>query len=172
MGVRTLHELDYRTRTDSPLALRVRAGGFIPIGRTNTPEFAVMGTTEPQLFGRTHNPWDLERTPGGSSGGSGAAVAARIVPVAHGNDISGSIRIPAALCGLVGLKPTRGRVITSRADAPTGMMVEGVLTRSLRDRACSQTLPGAIRPLPHRPPASRQPAHRPAGLAAGAAGRR
>ena len=135
MGVRTLHELDYRTRSDSPLALRIRAGGFIPIGRTNTPEFAVMGTTEPQLFGPTHNPWDLGRTPGGSSGGSGAAVAARIVPVAHGNDISGSIRIPAALCGLVGLKPTRGRVITSRADAPTGMMVEGVLTRSLRDTA-------------------------------------
>ena len=135
MGVRTLRDLDYRPRTDSPLAQRVRAAGFIPIGRTNTPELAVMGTTEPALFGPTHNPWALGRSPGGSSGGSAAAVAARIVPVAHANDISGSIRIPAGLCGLVGLKPTRGRVITSAADAPIGMMAEGVLTRSVRDTA-------------------------------------
>ena len=135
MGVRTLRELDYRPRTDSPLAQRVRAGGLIPIGRTNTPELAVMGTTEPQLYGPTHNPWASGRSPGGSSGGSAAAVAARIVPAAHANDISGSIRIPAAMCGLVGLKPTRGRVITSRPDSATGMMVEGVLTRSVRDTA-------------------------------------
>lgn len=135
MGVRTLRDLDYRPRTDSALAQRVRAAGFIPIGRTNTPELAVMGTTEPVLFGPTHNPWALGRSPGGSSGGSAAAVAARIVPVAHANDISGSIRIPAGMCGLVGLKPTRGRVITSAADAPIGMMAEGVLTRSVRDTA-------------------------------------
>ena len=81
-----------------------------------------MGTTEPVLYGPTHNPWDLERSPGGSSGGSAAAVAARIVPAAHANDISGSIRIPAALCGLVGLKPTRGRALTSDViDPPVGM---------------------------------------------------
>jgi amidase len=135
MGVRTLRELDYRPRSDSPLALRVRSGGLIPIGRTNVPEMAVMGTTEPEAHGPTHNPWALDRSPGGSSGGSAAAVAARIVPVAHANDISGSIRIPASMCGLVGLKPTRGRVITSAPDAPTGMMVEGVVSRSVRDTA-------------------------------------
>ncbi len=135
MGVRTLRELDYRPPADSAYATRIRAGGLIPIGRTNVPEMAVMGTTEPQLCGATRNPWDLARSPGGSSGGSGAAVAARIVPVAHANDISGSIRIPAAHCGLVGLKPTRGRVVTSAADAPIGMTAEGVLTRSVRDTA-------------------------------------
>ncbi|MEO6571401.1 MAG: amidase family protein, partial [Ilumatobacteraceae bacterium] len=135
MGVRTLRELDHRPRTDSAYAQRVRAGGLIPIGRTNTPELAVMGTTEPQSYGPTHNPWDTARSPGGSSGGSAAAVAARIVPMAHANDISGSIRIPAAMCGLVGLKPTRGRVVTSSPDSITGMMVEGVLTRTVRDTA-------------------------------------
>jgi len=135
MSVRTLHDLDYRPTSDSEYAVRVRAGGFVPIGRTNTPELAVMGTTEPQLWGPTHNPWAPGRSPGGSSGGSAAAVAARIVPVAHANDISGSIRIPAAMCGLVGLKPTRGRVVMSDVDTPTGMGVEGVLTRTVRDTA-------------------------------------
>lgn len=135
MGVRTLRELDHRPQADSAIASRVRAGGFIPIGRTNTPELAAMGTTEPQLWGPTHNPWNLDRSPGGSSGGSAAAVAARIVPVAHATDISGSIRIPAAMCGVVGLKPTRGRVVTSGADTPVGMGVEGVVTRSVRDTA-------------------------------------
>ena len=135
MNVQTLRDLDYRPRSDSAYAQRVRAGGLIPIGRTNTPQLAVMGTTEPVVYGPTHNPWDLDRSPGGSSGGSGAAVAARIVPVAHGNDISGSIRLPAAMCGLVGLKATRGRVITSAPDAPIGMMAEGVVTRTVRDTA-------------------------------------
>jgi amidase len=135
MGVRTLRELDYRPRSDSDYALAVRAAGLIPIGRTNTPEMAVMGTTEPQLYGPTHNPWALGRSPGGSSGGSASAVAARIVPAAHANDISGSIRIPASLCGLVGLKPTRGRIVTSAGDPPIGMNSEGVVTRSVRDTA-------------------------------------
>ena len=136
MGVRTLRDLDFRPRTDSQLALRFRASGLIPIGRTNTPELAAMGTTEPVLYGPTHNPWDPERSPGGSSGGSAAAVAARIVPAAHANDISGSIRIPAALCGLVGLKPTRGRALTSDViDPPVGMNCEGVVSRSVRDTA-------------------------------------
>ena len=95
-----------------------------------------MGTTEPALYGPTHNPWDLERSPGGSSGGSAAAVAARIVPAAHANDISGSIRIPAAMCGLVGLKPTRGRALTSDViDPPVGMNSEGVVSRTVRDTA-------------------------------------
>ena len=107
-GVRTLRDLDYRPRTDSRLALRVRAGGLIPIGRTNTPELAAMGTTEPRSYGPTHNPWELGRSPGGSSGGSAAAVAARIVPAAHATDISGSIRIPSSLCGLVGPQADAG----------------------------------------------------------------
>jgi amidase len=144
MGVRTL--LDHRPSEDSEMAMRVRSIGFIPIGRTNTPELAVMGTTEPQLFGPTHNPWALGRSPGGSSGGSAAAVAARIVPVAHASDISGSIRIPAAMCGIVGLKPTRGRVITSSYDTPVGMGVEGVVTRTVRDTAAVVTA------LSHRSP--------------------
>ena len=136
MGVRTLRDLDFRPRTDSALALRFRSTGLVPIGRTNTPEMALMGTTEPVLYGPTHNPWDLGRSPGGSSGGSAAAVAARIVPVAHANDISGSIRIPAAMCGLVGLKPTRGRALTSDIiDPPVGMNTEGVVSRSVRDTA-------------------------------------
>jgi amidase len=135
MGVRTLRDLDHRPRTDSAMATRIRSAGFIPIGRTNTPELAAMGTTEPELWGATHNPWHLGRSPGGSSGGSAAAVAARIVPAAHATDISGSIRIPAAMCGLVGLKPTRGRVVTSGVDTPVGMGVEGVVTRSVRDTA-------------------------------------
>ena len=140
-GVRTLRDLDYRPRTDSGFALRVRAGGLIPIGRTNTPELAAMGTTEPQAYGPTHNPWDLGRSPGGSSGGSAAAVAARIVPAAHATDISGSIRIPSSLCGLVGLKPTRGRVMVSADDQPVGMSAEGVVTRSVRDTAALVDLP-------------------------------
>ena len=95
-----------------------------------------MGTCEPEAFGPTHNPWETTRTPGGSSGGSAAAVAARLVAAAHANDISGSIRIPSAHCGLVGLKPSRGRAIASTAgDARTGMNAEGVVTRSVRDTA-------------------------------------
>jgi amidase len=139
MGVRTLFELDYRPAADSAVAARIRQIGFVPIGRTNTPELAVMGTTEPQLWGPTHNPWAHGRSPGGSSGGSAAAVAARIVPVAHATDISGSIRLPAAMCGIVGLKPTRGRVVTSASDPAVGMNVEGVVTRSVRDTAAVVT---------------------------------
>jgi amidase len=118
------------------VALAFRAAGLIPLGRTNTPELAVMGTTEPAAFGPTRNPWDGSRSPGGSSGGSAAAVATGCVAAAHANDIAGSIRIPAAHCGLVGLKPTRGRTIANTGVAPpVGMHVEGVITRTVRDTA-------------------------------------
>ena len=137
MGCKALAEIDYRPQTTAPLATAFRAAGLIPLGRTNVPEMALMGTTEPDLYGPTHNPWDLSRSPGGSSGGSAAAVAARLVSVAHATDISGSIRIPAAQCGTVGLKPTRGRVVLSAYDPPVGMHVEGVLSISVRDTAAA-----------------------------------
>jgi amidase len=133
-GMRVLRDAGWVGTRDGELALRFRALGFVPIGRTNTPELAVMGTTEPESYGPTHNPWDLTRSPGGSSGGSGAAVAAGFVPVAHANDIAGSIRIPAAQCGAVGLKPSTGRVNVT--PGPAGAMLsEGAITRTMRDTA-------------------------------------
>jgi amidase len=135
-GMRVLRDAGWTARVDSQLALRFRSLGFIPVGRTNTPELALMGTTEPESYGPTHNPWDLDRSPGGSSGGSGAAVAAGFVPVAHANDIAGSIRLPASQCGVVGLKPSRGRVLPNRAgDAAVTMLTEGAITRTMRDTA-------------------------------------
>ncbi|HEX3391385.1 MAG TPA: amidase, partial [Solirubrobacteraceae bacterium] len=102
---------------------------------TNCPEFLMAYETNNLLYGRTNNPWDLERTPGGSSGGAAAAVASGMVPVAHGNDGGGSIRIPAACCGLVGLKPARGRISAApeRGEAP--LDIDGVLTRTVADTA-------------------------------------
>ncbi|NTX03781.1 amidase [Myxococcus sp. CA040A] len=122
---------------DSVLMERFRRTGVVLLGRTNTPEFGNNATTEPVLHGPTRNPWDLGRSSGGSSGGSAAAVAAGIVPVAHGNDGGGSLRIPAALCGVFGLKPTRGRnsVGPNSGEAINGLGVEHVVTRSVRDSA-------------------------------------
>jgi amidase len=158
-GMRALRDAGWRAPADSPLALRFREAGLIPLGRTNVPELALMGTTEPEAYGATHNPWDLDRSPGGSSGGSAAAVAAGMAPAAHANDIAGSIRIPAAQCGLVGLKPTRGRVVLGlHADPAVAMHTEGVVTRSLRDSAglldaISDSKVGGPWPAPslHRP---------------------
>jgi amidase len=122
---------------DSELVTRYKRAGLIVVGKTNTPEFGLVPTTEPQLFGPSRNPWDTDRTTGGSSGGSAAAVATGIVPMAHGNDGGGSIRIPASCCGLFGLKPTRGRnpLGPDRGDIMGGLVVEHALTRSVRDSA-------------------------------------
>ncbi|MEZ4883888.1 MAG: amidase [Chitinophagales bacterium] len=122
---------------DSELVVRFKNAGFIVIGKTNMPEFGLMPVTEPHTFGATRNPWNTDLTPGGSSGGSAAAVAARIVSVAHGNDGGGSIRIPASCCGLFGLKPTRGRnpLGPNFSELISGLVAEHVLTRSVRDSA-------------------------------------
>lgn len=100
---------NYAPDYDSELVGRFKKAGLIVLGKTNTPEFGLMGVTEPELFGPTRNPWNTDHTPGGSSGGSAAAVSAGMLPMASGGDGGGSIRIPASYCGLFGLKPTRFR---------------------------------------------------------------
>jgi len=137
MGMEGLKEADFRLPIDTFLGARFRDAGLVTIGKTNTPELGIVPTTEPEAYGATHNPWDLDRSPGGSSGGSAAAVAAGIVPIAHANDGGGSIRIPASCCGLVGLKPTRGRTSLGPlvGDTMSGLTVEHVVSRSVRDVA-------------------------------------
>ncbi len=122
---------------DTELMARFRRAGLVLMGTTQTPELGYNPTTETVLFGPVRNPWDLTRSAGGSSGGSGAAVAAGIVPVAHANDGGGSIRIPAACDGLVGLKPTRDRTPTGPdyADPLCGLAIEFAVTRTVRDAA-------------------------------------
>jgi amidase len=128
---------DYVADHDTELVARFKAAGLIILGKTNVPEFGLAPVTESALFGPCRNPWDVTRTPGGSSGGSAAAVAARMVPMAHGNDGGGSIRAPASCCGLFGLKPSRGRIPTGPdyGDLWLGFAVEHVLTRTVRDSA-------------------------------------
>lgn len=121
----------------SELAVRLERGGLIVLGRTNTPEFGMAPACEPVLHGPTRNPWDTERSTSGSSGGSAAAVASGMVPMAHGNDLGGSIRYPASACGLFGFKPTRARVPLGPeyGDVVGGGAVEHALTRTVRDSA-------------------------------------
>ncbi len=128
---------DYVPKHDSELVARHKRAGLIVLGKTNTPEFGLLPTTEPRLFGPTKNPWDTNLTPGGSSGGSAAAVAAGLVAMAHGNDGGGSIRNPASMCGVFGLKPTRARnpLGPGFGDVAGGIVVEHALTRSVRDSA-------------------------------------
>ena len=127
----------YRAARDSFLVQRFKEAGFVVLGRTNTPELGTAITTEPLAFGPTRNPWNTEHSSGGSSGGSAAAVASGMVPVAHGNDGGGSIRIPASCCALFGLKPSRGRVSKGPAGGESwnGFSADHVLARTVRDSA-------------------------------------
>lgn len=135
MGSRCLRQ--NRASQDSELVKRYKRAGVVFIGSTNTPEFGLMGTTEPELYGPTRNPWNVSRSAGGSSGGAAAAVAAGVVPVAHANDGGGSIRIPASACGLFGFKPTRGRMPMGpdAAEVWNGFAIPHVISRSVRDSA-------------------------------------
>ena len=126
---------DFRPQHDHNVTRRLRAAGFVIVGTTTLPEWGILPVTEGRRFGPTRNPWDLARTPGGSSGGSAAAVAAGMVPLAQGNDGGGSLRIPAACCGLVGLKPQRGRISLAPEVGEQFLVVDGVLTRTVRETA-------------------------------------
>ena len=159
-GMRFLRDLGWRSRYDTYLGAKFRAAGFIFLGKTNLPELAASPITDSTAFGPALNPFDITRTAGGSSGGSAAAVACGMVAVAHGNDGTGSIRIPASCCGLVGLKPSRGRVSPGpgRSGGLLGNVSEFVLTRSVRDAAAildvvAGPMPGDvfIAPPPLRP---------------------
>ena len=136
-GNRLLKALSYTPTETSHLFAKLEAAGFVIVGKANTPELGLMPSTEPQAYGPTHNPWDTTRTPGGSSGGSAAAVASGMVPLAHAGDGGGSIRIPASMCGLFGLKPSRGRISLGPDDSEPwgGLVMRHVVTRSVRDSA-------------------------------------
>ena len=147
----------YRSTYTSELVHRLRRAGLIVVGRTNSPEFGMVPACEPVLHGPTRNPWALDRSTSGSSGGSAAAVAARLVPMAHGNDLGGSIRYPASACGLFGLKPTRARnpLGPEYGDAISGWAVEHALTWSVRDSAAlldATAGPAIGDPYPAPPP--------------------
>lgn len=137
LGMSYLKERGNVARDDTELARRFRAAGFVFVGKTNTPELALSATTEPRAYGATHNPWRPETSPGGSSGGSAAAVAAGLVPAAHANDMGGSIREPASFCGVVGLKPSRARgTLAPHLGQYWGPLThEHVVTRTVRDSA-------------------------------------
>jgi amidase len=137
LGMQYLKERDFRAPLDSYLAQRFRAAGLVVLGKTNTPELGILPTTEPRAYGPSRNPWDLGRSTGGSSGGSAAAVASGMVPIAHANDGGGSIRIPASNCGLVGLKPSRQRISEGPlvGDFMSGLTAELCVSRSVRDTA-------------------------------------
>lgn len=159
-GNRALSQAGYVAPVDSHLTTRFRQAGLIILGRTNTPEFGLMPTTEPLAKGPSRNPWNIAHSTGGSSGGSAAAVAAGFVPMAHAGDGGGSIRIPASFCGLVGLKPTRGRhsLGPEAGEAWGGLVSRMALTRTVRDcatvlQAIQGEMPGDpyTAPLPVRP---------------------
>jgi amidase len=126
---------DFVAPMDAAFVGRLRDAGFVIVGKTALPEYGILPSTESRRNGPTRNPWDLSRTPGGSSGGAAAAVAAGMLPIAHGNDGGGSIRIPAACCGLVGLKPTRGRISFAPSLGESFLVSDGVLSRTVAETA-------------------------------------
>lgn len=138
-GLRTTYSCrayaDYVPDFDAAVVRRLREAGFVVLGKTNTPEFGTVAFTESELNGATRNPWDLERTPGGSSGGAAAALAAGLIPIAHGSDGGGSIRIPASCCGVFGLKPSRGRVSAAPFASLEGLSTAAALARTVADAA-------------------------------------
>jgi amidase len=159
-GMRFLKERGFRAETDTYLAQRFRRAGFVFVGKTNTPELATTVTTEPLAYGATRNPWNLDHSTGGSSGGSAAAVAAGLAPVAHANDMGGSIRAPASECGLVGLKPTRARTSLGPdfGEFWGPLTHEGVVTRSVRDTAAVlDAIAGPAAGDPYTAPAPARP---------------
>ncbi len=142
--------------SDSALTAELKALGLGILGKSTLPEFGLTATTEPLLTGPTRNPWNLDHSTGGSSGGSAALVAAGAVPIGHANDGGGSIRIPASCCGLVGLKPSRGRVTDAESEKylPVSIAAEGVVTRTVRDAALlynllERPMPGGAAPIGH-----------------------
>src|SRR5215813_7613815 len=160
MGMRLLRDARFVVPHESYLALKFRQAGFICLGKTNTPELGLNVTTEPEAYGPTRNPWAPHCSTGGSSGGSAAAVAAGMVPIAHANDGGGSIRIPASACGLVGLKPSRGRVSLGPdyGDIWHGLVSEGVVSRSVRDTAAVlDAIAGPMPGDPYAAPPQRRP---------------
>ena len=138
-GIRTTYSskayADYVPDFDTAVVRRIRDAGFVIIGKTNTPEFGTVAFTESDLNGATRNPWNTDLTPGGSSGGAAAAVAAGLVPIAHATDGGGSIRIPASCCGLFGLKPSRGRVSSAPFGSLEGLSTAGPMARTVADAA-------------------------------------
>ena len=157
-GNRAMKDAGQRSESDTTLVSRFRAAGLVVAGRTNSPELGSLPVTEPEAWGPTRNPWDTSRTPGGSSGGAAAAVAAGMVPFAHASDGGGSIRIPASCCGLVGLKPSQGRITLGPLRDESNLGVELCVSRSVRDTAALLDAvqgPGVgdtvIAPTPARP---------------------
>lgn len=150
-GTRFLKDLGHRADHSAFIVEKLLAAGFVPIGKTNTPEFGLAVTTEPLSYGPSRNPWNPAHSTGGSSGGSAAAVASGMVPIAHASDGGGSIRIPASECGLVGLKPSRGRVSLGPDYGSywQGLVINHVVTRSVRD--CATVLDAVSAPMPGDP---------------------
>ncbi|GJM37521.1 MAG: amidase [Acidimicrobiales bacterium] len=157
-GVQGLKNTGYIADVDANIVTAYKRAGFVMSGRTNTPEMGLSATTEPVAYGPTRNPWDLDRGAGGSSGGAAAAVAAGMLPAANASDGGGSIRIPAAMCGLVGLKPSRGRISMGPQRDEWGNSVQHVVSHTVRDSAAildatAAPFPGdgVIAPFPDRP---------------------
>jgi amidase len=160
VGMRFLRDAGWKEAADSYLTRKFKEAGLVSIGRTSTPELALLPTTEPEAYGPTRNPWNLEHSAGGSSGGSASAVAAGIVPAAHASDGGGSIRGPASMCGLVGLKPTRGRNSfgPSLGERWSSFSAEFVVTRSVRDAAALlDAISGAMPGDPYTAPPPARP---------------